>query len=285
MYFEQIQESFSEEAKNKGLYPEEYKVKFLIENNLWTKSKESDIENSKNFISNLEESKKKQILPSAIKQFDDQIKNEQERLNKILEEKYSLIGMTIESYSQRMVNDYYIKNNIYKDKKFEELLFTDEEFNNLDEEEVAEIIFIYNKVMSSFSDDLLKKLSLQDFFQSYYYLCNDNIKDFFGKPIINLTFNQIKVANFAKYYKSLLENTDSSKIPKESRYDPDKLENYLTAKRESEKALDGSKDSAAQSLVGATNEDLKELGLEKDVVKFPNKPMNKDELMKFLGAS
>ena len=284
VYVEDIQLEYEELARNKKLPNEEQKIDFLIKNNLWSKKKESEIEQLKDFITRLNDTKKKQILPSAIREYEAQIKQEEEKLTKILEEKYSMIGMTIESYSQRMVNDYYIINNIYKDKELKNLYFNKQDFEELDDEEVSNIVTIYNNTSNNFSDELLRKLALQDFYQSYYYLCNDNLSYFFGKPIIHLTFHQVKLGNYSKYYKSLLESTDTSKIPKDSRYDPDKLENFINAKRESDKVLDGVGGNSATSLVGATNKDLEELGLKDQVVQFPNKPMNSQELMKFLGG-
>ena len=283
VYFEDIQKQYEEDAKNKKLPNEAQKIDFLIKNNLWTKKKESEIEQLKDFISRLNDTKKKQILPSAIREYEIQIKQEQDKLNNIINEKYSLMGMTIESYAQRMVNDYYIINNIFKNKECTQLYFDKSSFEELNDEEVSEIIEIYNKSSNLFEEENLKQLALQDFYQSYYYLCNDNLKDFFGKPIVNLTFNQVKLGNFSKYYKALLESVDSTKIPKESRYNPNKLENYINAKKESDKVLDSTGDGAT-SLVGATNKDLEELGLKDQVVQFPNKPMNSEELMKFLGG-
>ena len=282
VYYEDIQNQFEEDARKKKLPDEQQKLDFLIKNNLWSKKKESEIEQIKDFIGRLSETKKKQILPSAIKDYERQIKEEEDKLKIILDEKYLLIGMTVESYSQRMVNDYYIINNIYKDSKCSELFFNKQSFEDLEDEEVSNIITIYNKSSELFSDDNLRKLSLQEFYQSYYYLCNDNLMDFYGKPIINLTFHQVKLGNYSKYFKSLLESTESNKIPKEARFDPDKLENYINAKRESDKVLENSNANGATSLVGATNQDLEELGLQNQVAKFPNKEMNSQELMKFL---
>lgn len=283
VYYEDIQRQFEEECRIKKLPDEKQKVEFLIKNNLWSKGKESEIEQIKDFIIRLSDTKKKQILPSAAAEYEKQIEEEQRKLKIIIDEKYSLIGMTVESYSQRMVNDYYIINNIYKDKNCSELFFNKTSFDDLDDDEVYNIISIYNETTNLFDDDKLKRLALQDFYQSYYYLANDNLKDFFGKPIINLTFNQIKLGNYSKYFKSLLESTDNSKIPKDFRFDPDKLESYINTKRESDKVLDGS-GGGSTSLVGATNKDLEDLGLKDQVAKFPDKPMNTQELMKFLGG-
>jgi len=281
--FEEIQNNYRDNAIKNGLPTEEQKIKFLIKNNLWTEKQELEIENQKSFISSLETTKKKQLLPSAIEQFSEEIKKEKAKLSVLLNERHQLLGLTVEDYAQKLVNDYYIVNNIYQDQNCTKLFFENSEFDDLPEQEVSDIIGIYNNVMDYFSDENIKKLCLQDFFQSYYFLCDDNISEFFGKPICKLTFYQIKIGNFAKYYKSLLENTDLSNVDKSIKYDPEKLENFASSKKESDKVLDGS-GSGTSSLVGATKEDLKQLGLDKNVVSFPNKPMNKDELMKFLGG-
>ena len=284
VWFEDIQQKYSQEAKDKGLPTEQEKLEFLIKNNLWAKNKEKDIETAKDFILRLEITKKKQVLPSQVKEYENMIRQEEDKLNTILREKFSLLGMTVETYSQRMVNDYYIIKNIYKDQNCIEPFFDRDDFEELEDEEVEQIIAIYNSITNNFSDENVKKLALQDFFQSYYFLCQDNIKDFFGKPICNLSFYQIKLGNYAKYYKSILENIDSNTIPKETRYDPEKLESFISAKKETEKLLNNSADGQPTSLVGATKQDLESLGLKDQVMQFPNKPMDKDELMRFFNG-
>jgi hypothetical protein len=171
VHYEEIQNEYEELSKSRGLPSEAEKTNFLIKNNLWSKNKESEIERLKDFIFRLDETKKKQVLPSAVKQYESQIKKERDAVDVLLNEKYSLIGMTVESYSQRMVNDFYIVNNIFKNKECSIPFFNNSSFEDLDDVEINEIVSIYNETTNHFNEDNLRKLVLQDFYQSYYYLC------------------------------------------------------------------------------------------------------------------
>lgn len=278
---EEKQAEYEADAKKSGLPTEAQKLESLKKNGMWSESKELNIERQKSAVARFEDAKKKAILPSVVKQYDGQIAIETRKLNKLLDERESIIGLTVEKHAQKLTNDYYIIENLYLDKELSKKFLSADNFDYLLDSDVSKIVEAYNLAILPCSEANIKKLSIQDFFQSYFFLCSDNLHSFYGKPIVDLTFYQIKLGNYAKYFKGIFENHDMSKLPKDVKEDPDKIEQYILTSKESNKAIEQSKGDNT-SLVGATQEDLKALGLDKQVVKFPNKAMNKDELINFL---
>ena len=90
--------------------------------------------------------------------------------------------------------------------KDDKALFNEEEFGELEQEEIHEILSIYSSNTEKFQAHSLKRIPLADFFTNIFYICEDNIFNFYGKPVINLTFYQIEVYSFGCYFKSIIQN-------------------------------------------------------------------------------
>ena len=277
------QAEFRKLAKDLKLKTNDEKLLELKKRNLWGDKEDQDIEIKKNTIERFVDGKKKATLPSMVKQYDSEISKQQRALNDLLAKKYGLIGLTVETHAEKLINDYYILKNIFRDKDLNEPFFQEEEFDNLDDNDISDIVTEYNKTIDSCSDQNIKRLSIQDFYQEYFYLCGDDLSSFFGRPIVDFTYYQIRLGNYSKYFKSIFENNDMSNLPKEKRTDPSAIEDFISTSKNARTMLD-KQGGAAVGLVGATKEDLKSLGLGNSMGKMPDKEMNKDEFFNFLGG-
>ena len=63
-----------------------------------------------------------------------------------------------------------------------------------------------------------------------FYLCDDNVFNFYGKPVITLTFYKIEIYSYGRYFKSLIQ-TSEDKIPDHIVEDPDKLIEWAQASK------------------------------------------------------
>jgi hypothetical protein len=151
-------------------------------------------------------------------------------------------------------------------------LFSKEEFDELGEGQMVELIGIYNKSTKKFKSDALKRISVSGFFTNLFYLCSDNPFVFFGKSVVELTFYQIELFGYGRYYKNMIENSEN-KPPEEISSNPEKLVEWFESSKSARETLDKSKmggqDGSATSLVGASKEDLQRLGLDN-----PNETIN-----------
>ena len=126
-------------------------------------------------------------------------------------------------------------------------------------------------------------------------MCNDDAYVFYGKPLVQLTFYQIELFGYGRYHKSLIENSEH-KPPEEITQDPQKLVEWFQSGKNIKEVLDKSetagKEGTATSLVGASKQDLKRLGLDNpnETINLAKKAAEKggrlsmDDLMKLHGV-
>ena len=252
-------------AAKEGLSKREDKIKYLIEEKLWDPEKDKEADRIESLIKGMLKTKSKLHLQVQIDQIKKDIKTAEEDLIKIKKEKGEIIGFTAEEYASRRVNEHLMQISILD--KDDKALFNEEEFGELEQEQIHEILSIYSSNTEKFQAHSLKRIALADFFTNIFYICEDNIFNFYGKPVINLTFYQIEVYSFGRYFKSIIQNSEE-KIPEHILEDPDELIEWAQSGKNVKEALEKSglkdKEHSATSLVGATKEDLKKAGIDAD---------------------
>lgn len=279
-----LEERYYEEAVKKGLYTEKERLVFLNQEKLWTDKNEHEILQLKSFIARLHDNKKNIALPSILNRLKQDIENEEKKLDTLRSKRYELIGLTAEGYSKKLVNEYYILRSLYKDSSLKQLLFTEEEFSDIEDFELDHIVINYNKIIDACDDKHIKQLSIQDFFLSYFNLCESNYSSFFGKPICEFTYFQVKLINYARYFNNLLEGVDIKTLPQKCWDDPDYLVEYLDTTKKGKEMIDNAKGQAV-SVVGATHDDIKQIaGNNKAAASLGNKPMTMQEIMQAVGG-
>ena len=261
-----IRQDYSfKKAVKEGLPKREDKIKYLIKEKLWDPEKDKEADRIESLTKGMLKTKSKLHLQVQIDQIKKDIKTAETDLIKIKQEKEEIIGFTAEEYASRRVNEYLMQVSILdKDGK---VLFNDEEFGDLEQEQVNEIMKIYSLNADKFKAYSLKRIALADFFTNIFYLCEDNLFNFYGKPVIHLTFYQIEVYSFGRYFKSVIQNSEE-KIPEHIMEDPDELIEWAQSSKNVKDAMEKSnlsdKEHSATSLVGATKEDLKKAGIDTD---------------------
>ena len=168
------------------------------------------------------------------------------------------------SFASKKSNEAHILQSYYKDPELKNKLFSQEEFDDFEDEKVISIFGIFNKHSENFNIDLLKKIAISPIFLNLFNLSGDNIYHFYGKPIINLTFYQIELFSLATNFKNILAEFGNS-IPKSVMNNPDKLLEYVELNRNYKKAFPEDKEDeggGGRGIFGATKEDLQMLGIE-----------------------
>jgi len=280
---------YIEEAKKRGIPTVDEALINLKEEGYWTDKDENAIKQEEVFLLKITEQKKNAYLKSQIDLLNKQINDSVKKLNELKNKRSSYLGNTCENYAEQRVTEEFLKFTVYKDTSLNNLYFTNEEFDELSSDDLSALIVLYNKTLVDFSETQIQRLVLDDFFSYYMPYCEDPIH-FYGKPIINLTYNQLRLILYARYFKNILSTND--KIPEDYRKDPDKLIDYVNA---NEKAKDKikNKDNQAQSIVGATKEDYKYINMDKgdkkglslaEEAKKKGGSLDMKDLMKLMGA-
>jgi hypothetical protein len=277
LMLDDLQESFKKDAINSGIPSEKEKINYLISEGLWSEKREIEIAQKRRYIQQMNDGKKKMNLPSMLERHIADIKKEEAVLRKWENERYDLIGITCESYASKVVSDYYVLRSFFKDKLLTTPYLTEAEFDEVDDTELISLINIYKAASDICSEQNLKSLAIQDFYTPYFYLCDDNIMSFFGKPICDLSYNQIKLASLSRYFKSIMDGVDLKTLPKKALEDPDELINYITSTKNA-KELVNRNDHANVAIVGATKQDVIAVKGEETQNALPDRPMNMREL-------
>lgn len=259
--FDDVYEMYFNRAISKGLPSEEQIFEDLKEEGEWTEKEEAEIESQSFYVENLIKNKKNIVLKSAMDQVNKQIKEGQDKLKELKDKKQSLIRNSADQYALNRANDFYIFNSFYKDEKLETRLYTQEEFEYASTKEVTDLVKIYNKFHANFSEENIQHLAIQDFYKVYYHFSENSI-DFFGKPILELTNFQLNLILYTRIFKNIFEQNEN--IPERLKKDPAGLLDYANSaeSREKLKQQVTEKDSGASTIVGATKEDMAELGME-----------------------
>ena len=253
-------DEFFSKAQAKKIPTKQEKAKWLDDKKLWTRKDDARLSEQRAFVTNMEKTMKQMFLKSQIDQQKKTLDIERAKLNKMIAERGGLIGLTCEKYAEQRMTNFYLLLALFKDKKLESPLFNDDEFNKLEEEEIDYLLSEYVGVIRRFEELDLKRIAIANFFISYFYNCEEDYQAFFGKPLAFLTYNQLNLLYYGKYFKSIMQD---SKIPDNIKDDPEKIEEFIAANAKAKEVMGkiGGGD-APVGLVGATKQDLAYLGLD-----------------------
>lgn len=261
--FDQKREEFFEEARAADLPTDEQKLVILRKQKLWDDQKEADLAAAKQLIIDLNEGKRKNAhMPSMVQGYLKRIDEAEKDYGTKMLEKRRLLALTCEVFADRCVNDFYIVSNLFKDAAMTEPLFSDEEFDWLRDEAVSAIVQDYNRVTDICSEQNVKRLGMQMFFQRYFQLTGDNLTQFFGQPICALTFHQIDLLRWGSHFRHIYSSHDVAGWDKKILADPDLLTEYAeSVTKGKEKMQEQGAYQEGTVVMGAKKEDAKALGL------------------------
>lgn len=257
-----IYDKYFEQAKSKGVPTHKETLERLIEENEWSNKKEREISQQQDFIDNLIKQKKALYLKSEILRVNKDLEEAQKKLSDLKNVRAMFFSRTAESYAEERVNDYYIIKCLYKDKKLEQPAYSIDEFDDIDSEQLFAIIKEYNRVYKQINDDSIQRIVLQDFFNLFMPFAENPI-EFYGRPICELSYNQLKLLVYSRFFKNVFQQNEN--MPSEIKSDPDKIIDYVNANENAKKITERNlnKENSAESIVGATKEDLEYLNITK----------------------
>ena len=253
-YIHSYYEKYKNTALSKGIESQEEREAYIKKEELWEESDDVKIVSLTEEIKNLKKTKESIFLPSQKESFQKTIEEKSVELYDLSTKKAEIVGLTAEGYASKRSNDEMLRFCIFKDPDFRKNLHTEDEFSEL---EVRDVILL-NKIMTDtsekMSEDNIKHAVLRPFFSMYISNC-ENPSDFYGKPIVDLSAYQMKVAMYGRVFHSIFQYTED--IPDNIREDPDKLIAYSESQRNKDSNKGGLKDDAdASAVFGATKEDM-----------------------------
>ena len=256
---EELARIIEEKAKKLGLTPEQEYLKYLNEEGHWVEEDEDRYLNAKQAVDDTEAHLKKIVIPDQITEFEKILLKKKQELQKVYEERNQLVGITLERYVDKKSNENYILYALYKDRELKELMYTPEEFEEMEQSELSSLIEAYNNKMVMYREDNIKRIAVNSFFLNPFFISDGDPYKFFGKPVLDMTVYQMNLYSRGKYYKSIIQE---GKTPPEHYYnEPDGIEKLVNwydntfnlMQQESQKAQEQSKASSNANATGGRN--------------------------------
>jgi hypothetical protein len=195
--------------KKEGLPSEEERVKQLIDCEAWTKAQEEEVDALRQDIAgNLKNLPK--IIVEQQGPYRKVIDNLQEKLDKLVEERRDLIGATAEEYAERESLGYYLSLCLYKDSKLTEKFLVEDDFDDLENEQISELVSVVRGTYARFTEDKVKKIATLSFFLNYFSNCKESIYYFLCKPLYSLTTYQLLLVSLGSRNLNILGQVDAS---------------------------------------------------------------------------
>ena len=260
---DEIKANYLQSAISRGIPKQEEVLKDLKKNKTWTNEDERKIKRQEAYIEQLIKGKSQIVLKSHLDQQNKNVEEAREELNKLKLRKSQLMGVNAEDYAEKRSNDHYVIKSFFLDAKMEEPLFPDEHsFNELYADDVSGYIQLYNQTFECFEELNIQKMILQDFYYIYFPFSDDTV-GFFGRPVVELTYNQLKLIVYTKIFKSIFENNQH--IPEKIKKDPQALLDYGSISSEAKDKIKEQfgDDTDGSTLFNATEEDYEYAGLQK----------------------
>ncbi len=260
---EDVYERAFESAVARKVPTREEKESDIIERGLWTDAKTKRIEELEPFIETLKVTKSRYAFEAQRRGVTKQIEEAEKELFELQSTRASLMNVTAESFGTTRKNNYLIFRSFFEDKECKTPLFSQQEYQYIDDVELNKITDIFIKNNMKFEPMSIKKLAVSGEFLNNFYLCEDNPYTFFGKPVCLLTHFQVQLFTYGRMYKNILSN--GGKITKEVLENPDKLIEWNEKNKNVKEVMARhSKEGEQMSMPGSTREELESMGIKTD---------------------
>ncbi len=178
-------------------------LKQLQDKKIWTK--ENDLKEKRDFLISCETA-----LSKITNQLDKKLQEESitKLKSEILEletERHNLLGLTAEKYANSKTLTYYLVLAFYKDNELRQPKYTERDVFDMYPEELYEIIDKYNRYLEPYTPNTLKTIGYSNYALSHLSLV-DNVWEYYGKPLVDLTFFQINLYSNAFNFKNIIKS-------------------------------------------------------------------------------
>lgn len=219
---------FFNEAIQNGVLNEADQLKELIDAKVWTR--EDEFLTAKENLEIAQKTKEKLFRPDEVEAAKKNVEEAEKKLNEIYYDRVSLIRTTAESYAASQIELESVCYLFFYDKELTKPVFQ----LDMEEQQFDSAVNILKGVNDKFKPGNIKHISINPIFTNTFYLC-ENLRDFFGKPMTQMTNYQISLIRNGNYFKRIfqevgevLEGTpeeieDSYKIWKSNKETQEKL--------------------------------------------------------------
>ena len=143
---EEIEEKYHNDALRRGVPTEDDMLIFLKDQGDWSEEDDKFIQDKQFFIESLKTAKNKMVLKREIDHQKELIDTETNELIQKQAQKVQLLGNTCEKYAKDRLNDFYMIKSFYKNSDLSEKLFSENEFDQLEHNDIKKVVVKYNEI-------------------------------------------------------------------------------------------------------------------------------------------
>lgn len=255
--FDQYYINFYNKAIDEGLPSEADKLKFLINEKVWSSENESKIEYLESKLNKLKELKNKTYLLSQLERLKKELVDIEFELTNLKNKKSQLLDFTAEKYADNKMEYYYILNSFYLDEDLKNRKFTEEADDIETFGQLNHYTRLHNQTLEKFKLQNIKRIAIASYSMSAMALSQNNAYYFFGKPIALLTYYQSTYFSYANYYEKISSNSEYKNVPEDIKKDVDKLIDFYSATSNLRSKVNQEKDvNGPVFVMDATEKDL-----------------------------
>jgi len=235
-------------SEQHGLPNEKRKIEELISHGVWSPQEESEIvaleKEIKNSHAHMAALKSVTVRETETKRIEENTK----KVEKLRYRRSDLLGLTVEKFMTRKRSDITVYHSFYKDKDCEIPLWTEEEYDELDQSELGNFILEFNITYDRFDRKNIQRLAAQPYFLNKFFIAGGDPVVFMGKTAIELTQFQADLLSQGRTFKSILEHNEKGESPPEAFYeDPDKLATWYLSQIKDKNSKDSVLDKQLSS--------------------------------------
>lgn len=188
-----------------GYLDESILIQKLIESGKWSIPQEREINSLKEEVRILNSKKKKIKDFYEIEPLYNTIEDSVNRLQSLFVARHNLLAESAENLADIDCREYLLLNFCFSDENMTIPSFSQEDLDYTTHEELDTLSFLYYNEAGRFSAESLKNMCIKPFCLDILGLMDD-YKNFFGKPPLELTSNQVTFLKIAdNYAKAALE--------------------------------------------------------------------------------
>lgn len=285
-YIHRFYNKYKSIAESKGIPSEEEMLNSLRLDELWSDEDDRKIVSLEEDIEGLQGSKRSSFLPSQKKNIQATIESKRKDLYFLLNKKAELVGKTSERYGSQRSNEEFIRYLIYSDRQCLHHFFTDEDFAELSEEDLEFFVKENDAISQRLNESNIQHVVLRDFFNMYISQTED-VSSFYGRPIIELSVYQLKLAIYARIFFNMFQHHED--IPERAKKDPEAIFDFVERKKGNNSKSTSNNEKGASAVFGATKEDLEIIDPNARTVNLSDEiskkggVMNMDDLIELMG--
>ena len=282
-------EKYKDIAIRRGVETEENILQKVKDDGLWLDEDDLSISSLSSEIENLKKTKKSFFLKSQKDSVQETISEKEREYFSLLQKRKEIVGKTAEDYATNMASTEMIRYFLFDSPELDKHAFSKDEFDEMDDESIVKLKLIQSSLSDKMGEKHIQETVLRPFFSLYLSFC-ENAKDFFGKPLVDLSVYQLKMVVFGRVFQSIFQYVDD--IPDNIKEDPDRLLAFADSKQNKDKGGKSfiDEDAAGSTVFGGTQEDIKDLNQSggtavslSDELKKAGGKLDMEQMMKLAG--